>query len=382
MKRILWILVVLFFAAACSKSTNFEIEGTISNAPEGKAYLQKLLVAGPVPFDSCKLGKDGSFKFKGTVEHPTFFLLKFANSEPITLLVDSAENIEFSADYLDLFSKNYKVEGSQGSEKVQQLVSHQLHTTQKLDSIYMLIQNNQGQPFFDERLELWNEEIERIYNNQIEFSTQFVRENPFSMASVLALYQRFNNGNYIVQDLQAIRTAASALNSFYPTSEHVMALYQETTNLIKRTKNEQLKQLIAEHGSNSPEIVLPNTQGTDVALSSLQGKVVLVQFWSAKDKASRIMNEVLAENYAQFKSKGFEIYQVSVDTDRKAWIDAIAEDNLKWTQVGDMEGSISAVNFYNIQSIPANYLLNRKGEIVGKNLKGPALHSKLSEILN
>lgn len=94
------------------------------------------------------------------------------------------------------------------------------------------------------------------------------------------------------------------------------------------------------------------------------------------------MNEVLAENYAQFKSKGFEIYQVSIDTDRQAWLDAIEEDNLKWTQVGDMEGSVNAVNFYNIQSIPSNYLLNRKGEIIGKNLKGPALHAKLSEILN
>ena len=104
---------------------------------------------------------------------------------------------------------------------------------------------------------------------------------------------------------------------------------------------------------------VPNAKGEKVALSSLQGKVVLVQFWAAVDKGSRIQNPVLVEAYKKYARKGFEIYQVSVDQSRAEWVDAIDQDKLTWTNVGDMEGSVSAVNVYNVQSIPSNYLLDK-----------------------
>ncbi|MDD2382291.1 MAG: thioredoxin family protein, partial [Mariniphaga sp.] len=173
-----------------------------------------------------------------------------------------------------------------------------------------------------------------------------------------------------------------ALNTIYPGSEHVKALYQNTLQLIQEEKNARLRQIIQEQGQNSPEVVLPNPEGKEIALSSLRGKIVLLHFWSSMDRDSRILNEALLEAYTKFNKKGFEIYQVSVDKNRMEWIDAIDRDGLKWINVGDMEGSIRAVNFYNIKTIPYNYLLNENGEIIAQNLRGPDLNTILSRLLH
>ena len=201
------------------------------------------------------------------------------------------------------------------------------------------------------------------------------------MANVLALYQKFDDDTYVIQDLQSLKVAASALNSFYPKSEHVKALYANTVKLMQEERNVRIRQLIQAAGKNSPDIVLPDPQGKKIALSSLHGKYVLLQFWAAADKGSRIMNPVLVELFKKYHSKGFEIYQVSVDKDRYDWVDAIDKDGLTWINVGDMEGSVSAVESYNVQDLPYNYLLDKEGTIIAKNLKGPALNDILGKVL-
>lgn len=202
------------------------------------------------------------------------------------------------------------------------------------------------------------------------------------MANVLALYQKFDDDTYVIQDLQSLKLAASALNSFYPESEHVKALYGNTLKLMAEERAAKMKQMIQEQGVNSPDIVLPNADGKEVALSSLRGKYVLLQFWSAMDRGSRIINPVLVELYKKYKSKGFEIYQVSVDDNRYEWLDAIDKDKLAWINVGDMKGSNQAVSNYNVTNIPLNYLLDKDGVIIARDLKGPNLDRLLGEILN
>lgn len=342
-------------------------------------YLEKLEISGAIPFDSSKIDSKGNFELSGSVSYPTFFLLKLNDQKFITLLIDSLENITFSADFIN-FSKDYKIEGSIGSEKVKELNNQLASTNNKLDSINALIVMNGNKP--NEQRAKWLTEMNEVYTNQKDFSKKFIDENPFSLASVLAIYQKFNNGDYIIQDLQSLKVTASALHSMYPNSVHAQTLYKDTEKLVKDIRKQELKEFIAQYGQNSPEIELPNTKGKNVSLSSLKGKVVLVQFWSAIDKTSRVMNKVLSENYKQYKSKGFEIYQVSIDTNKEAWLKAIEDDNLNWINVGDMEGSIAALNSFNIRTIPANYLLDKDGNIVARNLKGPEIHQKLNEILN
>ncbi len=381
MKKLFWSLLLLFALFACQKGPSFVIEGTISNAQTNTIYLEKLELQGAVPYDSARINSDGRFKLKGKVSYPTFFLLKLNANKFITLLLDSAEKVTFSADFLS-FSNDYKIEGSFGSSKVQELNQQFSRTLIRIDSINSLISLNRDSWDFNRNLKLWEEEKLEIYAEQAEFSKNFIMQNPFSLASVLAIYQRYDDESYVMQDLQTIKTAASALHTMYPQSPYTQALYEDTKNMMKNVQNIKLRQLIDAYGRNSPDIVLPDINGKDVALSSFEGKYVLLHFWSANDRDSRIQNPVLKENYTKFKGKGFEIYQVSIDTVKNEWLQAVNEDQLTWTNVSDMEGSYTALANYNVRAIPANFLLDREGKVVAKDLKGPALHRLLSEILN
>jgi peroxiredoxin len=374
------VLSAAFFS--CSNPAKIEVRGTITNSNSPKVYLEKLGINGTTPFDSSKIDSKGNFKLSGTINQPTFFILKLNDQKFITLLLDSLEKVTFSADYIN-FSSDYTIEGSPGSKKVKTLNQHLIKTNNHIDSIKSIINYNAGSPYQTENEEKkWIAELNKVYIEQQEYSKKFILDNPFSMASVLAIYQKFNDGNYIVQDLQTIKVAASALNSMYPNSEHAKTLYEDTKKLIKQTQNQEFQELVKNTGVNTPEINLPDRGGKKIALSSLRGKYVLVQFWSALDQNSRSMNPVLKENYRKFNSRGFEIYQVSIDTSKQAWIQAIETDQLKWINVGDMQGSHDAITSYNIRSIPSNYLLDKDGVILSKDLNGSALNDKLSEILN
>jgi len=382
--RVLFFLVTaMLLLGGCKKEKEFIIRGTITHAEDQTIILEELHTSSRNKIAETKINKKGEFEISGMTGIPTFYLLNLNNKSFITLLVDSAETVIVEADAAN-FGREYNVDGSPGSAQVKLLDSKLKETRHKLDSIRSLDNLYKGNPDYDSVRPRWTEEYDSIVNAQIEFSTDFVRENPFSMASVLALYQKFSNEDpsFIVRDLQVMKTAASALNSIYPKSEQVQALYNNTLQIVREKQSAEMKKFIQEQGDNSPDIVLPNPDGEEVALSSLRGKVVLLQFWAAVDRGSRIQNPVLAEAYKKYKRKGFEIYQVSVDVNRAEWVDAIDQDKLTWINVGDMEGSKMAATVYNIQSVPFNYLLNEEGEIVAKNLKGPALDKALSHLLD
>jgi len=382
-RRLLFFLIaVVVVLSSCSKKqNNFTISGTITHAEGDSIYLEELHTASITPVGKVQINKKGQFKFEGATGIPTFYILKLSDQNYITLLVDSAEQVVVEADAAN-FHREYNVTGSVGSEQVHMLDAKLKETRSKLDSLQSLNNVYEGNPDYDRMRPQWEARYDAIVDDQIAFSTKFVQENPFAMASVLALYQKFDNNDpgYIIQDLQVMRTAASALSSIYPKSEQVQALYNNTLQYVRNAQAAKMRQMIAEQGQNSPDIVLPDPNGKEIALSSLRGKAVLVQFWAAVDRNSRIQNPVLVELYKKYKSKGFEIYQVSIDQNRAEWVDAIDQDGLKWVNVGDMKGSTLALGNYNVQSIPYNYLLDKDGAIVGKNLQGPALDKAVGNL--
>ena len=378
-KIYLAIVVFAIFLSACSKPDGFVISGKITNAGGKHLYLDQLNVSSIVPIDSVVLNNDGTFEFNGKIGYPNFYLLRLNEKNFITLLVDTLEKISVRGDFAN-FSRDYVVEGSKGSLLVQELNNKLTMTRHKIDSIESRISTFRNYKGNETQVEKWEKEVNVIRQNQIRYSTDFVQKHPFSMASVLALYQKFDEANYVVQDLYSLKIAASALNSIYPKSEHVIALYTNTQRLIAQGKNDKLVDFIAENGNTYPDIKLPDVNGREISLYSVKSKVLLIQFWSAQDRVSRIQNEALVELYKKYKSRGLEIYQVSVDTDKTLWEAAIAQDGLSWINVGDMNGSISAVNTYNVRSIPFNYILDKDRNIRGKNFAGPALDGAINEL--
>ncbi len=381
MKKIFFVSVALVMLSfACKKHDGFVVKGKITNAEGKYIYLEELKVASSIPVDSVKLSKDGSFKFEGKIGYPNFYLLSLSKNNFITLLVDTVEKISVYGDAAN-FSRDYVVEGSTGSVMVQQLNNMLARTKHRIDSIRNHINAYGNRDDFNINKVKWNQEIADLKQSQIRYSTDFIQKHPFSMACVLALYQKFDDSNYVIQDLQSLKVAASALNSFFPKSEHVKALYANTMHLMSQEKNSKIQQFIEQNGINSPDIKLPNSNGREISMLSINSKVTLIQFWSALDRASRIQNQALVELYKKYKSRGLEIYQVSIDTDRNAWLNAISQDGLSWTNVGDMKGSVLATNTYNIQFIPSNYILDKEKRIVAKNRQGPELDQIVGELL-
>lgn len=141
-------------------------------------------------------------------------------------------------------------------------------------------------------------------------------------------------------------------------------------------------------GNTAPDLAFKNPEGKEIRLSSLRGKVVLLDFWASWCRPCRMENPNVVSAYkkystAKFKdAKGFTIYNVSLDMKKDAWVDAIKKDGLEWVNhVSDLGGwGSQAAAIYGVQSIPANYLIDAKGVIIAKNLRGAELDAQIGKL--
>ena len=387
MKQSFYILLIALLASACTKNAGYTVEGRIENADGAMVYLQRMDLNRVVTIDSTKLNANGKFEFSGErLKEPTFFLLKMSEKNYITLLADTTETIEIHGDSKDL-EGSYELKNSIGSVYVQ-ILNRRLRKLNK--GIDKLIKDyKQLDKKDNEAAKRLETEYQELIQEHKDFVGEFIMDNPRSYAGYYALFQRLNDNSYVMnvmdkQDQVYFATLGTSLNLFYPESARAKQLYNYV--LGAKTKQQQAKlteaMLSNTDASGYPDIEENDVNGEKVKLSSLEGKVILVSFWASWDEASRKENNHLKKMYKKYNNRGFEIYQVSLDRSKVLWENAIKQDELPWINVSDLRYTESyPARLYNIRQIPANYLISRDGEIIGKNLFGNRLTEKLGELL-
>ncbi|WP_316798358.1 TlpA disulfide reductase family protein [Pedobacter frigidisoli] len=136
-------------------------------------------------------------------------------------------------------------------------------------------------------------------------------------------------------------------------------------------------------GKQAPLFTQNNAVGKPVSLADYKGKVVLVEFWASWCSPCRAENPNLVKQYQTYKDKGFEIISVSLDNVKERWLEAIEKDGLAWTHVSDLKGWNNEVGrLYGVRAVPASFLLDAQGKIIGNGLRGEPLNKKLAEIFN
>lgn len=369
-QNIIPILLLLLLAVACSNTApneeqekkgkeNTSISGVITNAPGKQLILQQVGPNAMKDLDTTTISEDGEFEFNISPSVINFYRLGLDNNNAFFLIAESGEEIVIEADGTKLF-KSYKVSGSKESQRLKELNG----IIGKRDSVNTMIQQAQmaqDQALFQQAVA----EYEMISGQVDRNIKDFINRQPGSLSSLAAL-QNLNFDTEFQYFDQVIKALDGKANG------------NEIFDMMK-AQIEQMRKLAI--GSPAPEIDLPQPNGENLKLSDLRGQYVLIDFWASWCGPCRRENPNVKRVYDQYHDKGFEILGVSLDKTKQAWLTAIEQDGLNWRHVSDLKYWQSAVvPEYQVQGIPLTFLVDKEGNIIAKNLRGPALDQKLAEI--
>lgn len=385
MRKIFYLLIIALGITSCNSNKNsFELSGKIENSAGEMLVLKEMRTNSLEAVDSVKIGESGDFLLKSEIETPNFYILEKDPNNYITLILSQGENVKINADGSSMMT-DYEIKGSKDSELLKDYTSKLLSVIEDLGNLSQIYRDSVQSPNIQAIMQDLDKQSEELGNDMRDFTISFIDDNPESLASLMALYQQLAPRQYILDpltDIEYYEKVDESLNSLYPESEPVITLHSHVTDLKERKKAEEMRGGGINLGDVPPEISLPTPDGETLSLSSTRGKVVLLDFWAAWCSPCRQENPNLVSNYNKYKDKGFDIFQVSLDKDKASWVKGIEEDKLgAWKHVSDLKfWQSSVVPIYNIQSIPANYLLDKEGKVIGVNLRGPDLGAKLEEV--
>lgn len=384
MRHIVILGIIFLTIISCKSKNSIDINGEIKGSDKTQVYLEQMNIDKIVVIDSTKTNRSGKFSFRTKAEQPTFFSIKVGKDATIPLLCEPGNLINISGT-LDSLENNYRVEGSENSLTLK-VLNAQLNTTKaELDSLqkaYNAIPR--GKEYDAQRIRIaqdWDSAI----NHQLAFSRDFILKHATSLVSYYALYQKIDNNTFILSpeaDLHSYKVVASSMKAFHPESPYTTAILNHLKKINKDMVNQKMQDLIQNSENNLPDIALPNLKGDTVALSSLRGKYIVIDFTvlTAKEYQSNLQD--LKKIYNKYHGKGLEIYQVCLDKNKLLWEDFVKRQDIPWICVWDDKAEKSmAAKIWNIQVLPANYIVNKQYEIVGKNLTGQRLEDRLKDIL-
>ncbi|HEX2974300.1 MAG TPA: TlpA disulfide reductase family protein [Bacteroidales bacterium] len=364
MKNLFYLLFAAIFIGACSSETHYVVKGKIKGSDTIKFYLMKREGGQTVTIDSA-VSKNGSFTMKGgKIDYPQLVQLVAGNtrSRASFYLENSKIKIEGTLD--SLFDA--KISGSKTQDEYQRFIDENKPLSDSYADLYSQYQaaSQTGDTAKVAEIEKSASEIEK---QMTALQKKFVKENPSSYVSpsILTSLSYEMDGEEL----------DSVINKF----DAKIADLPQVKSLKERA--EAMKAVSV--GKKAPDFTLNDVNGNPVSLSSKIGsKLLLIDFWAAWCGPCRQENPNLVKVYNTFNKNGFEVLGVSLDQRKEDWVKAIADDKLTWTHVSDLQyWNNAAAKLYAVSAIPANFLLDENGTIIGRNLRSEDLYNKVNQIL-
>lgn len=381
-ERFLLILLVGVVIFSCKEVDTFKVTGNISSAEGDTLYLEHRGLAKITVLDSIVLKSSGAFSFKQSApKNPEFYQLRIGKNVAV-FAVDSTETLQIAVDASN-WANSVSIENSPTNDQMKQVDDLTLKAAQGIADLEA--KHKSGS--IDEMA--YVEQLDATLQKYKEAVTAIILGNPSSATAYYAVFQKINDylifDPYNKQDYSMFGAVATSWSRYYPETERTKHLYEFTMNALKtRRKQEQQLQLIenitVSEGSGLPDVVLSDVEGSKVSLHSLKGKVVLLDFVVYSADFSPKHNIDLNNIYAKYKSKGFEIYQISLDTDEHFWKTSAA--NLPWITVRDpLSVNSSLLATYNVRQIPTAYIINAEGDIIARVENYDRLSEELGKVL-
>ncbi|HET6225141.1 MAG TPA: TlpA disulfide reductase family protein [Bacteroidia bacterium] len=371
-KKIMLALPIILFAG-CSNTNSangFELTGKLNNTHGETIYLQQLSPTGVKDLDTATVDEKGEFKMSAKLSETGFYRVKVTDRNFATFVFSPNEKAQITGDISNL-GATYTVEGSPDSKLFWEINKTSMSNYGKRDSLQKVFQGFVNSAQMDStRMDSLSNSLEKQYNALIDQHNQylkkFIEAHTTSFASLAAIQQLPQE-----QFSDVYKKLDETLIKKYPKSSYAQSFHE---TFVQQSK--------ISVGSMAPEINMNTPEGTPLPLSSLKGKVVLIDFWASWCGPCRAENPNVVAAYNKYSSKGFDIYSVSLDKELDKWKQAIAKDNLVWkNHVSDLKFWQSpVVKLYNFDHIPINVLIDKEGKIIAKDLRGAELQKKLAEI--
>ncbi len=364
MKKYGLIFLILITIVSCGKKEKTKsVHGRLRGAENSWISIQKITETGDETIDSVMSEKDGTFEMKNPATEPEFYILRANATNVVFLFLKPNDNVEITGDAKNL-EMTYKVRGSKDSELIQQLRSRDRIMSDSLGRKYEELRAEN--PEMKDSIGL---AFQKLYSVEMEnYAKEFIRKNINSIVSLSAT--KFLNQQ---AELALMNELKDSLLKTYSAENRYVKDYETLINELN----------LLPPGSMSPDINLQTPEGKTMALSSLRGKIVLIDFWASWCVPCRRQNPHLVELYEKYKGTDFEIFGVSLDENVSAWKNAIQKDGLTWPQVSDlMKWESSVVKEFHIEAIPYGVLIDRDGKIIAKGIRTEELEMKIVEAVS
>jgi len=363
MKKLLATLVIAFTIFACQTTKDkFSIKGTIAGVETGKVYLQKIVDGRPQSIDTADV-VEGKFAFQGKMEVPDIRILRLNEQDYFAQLFLDNSDVKVVANKDSL--RSTKITGSPTQDIFKDYLTELERINKEVAKLQQKYQTSMSSGNTDEAKKAEIDYTATMDNMKV-YTKNFVKEHNNSVVSAyLTLAQ-------LVQQIEEpeLDSIIAKFPAEISRSEYVIKL-KELAEGMKKTAI----------GAPAPDFTMNDPEGKPISLSSLKGKVVMIDFWASWCGPCRKENPNVVKLYQKYHTKGFEIIGVSLDRTKEEWVKAIADDQLTWVHVSDLQfWQNTAARLYSVNAIPQSFLLDKDGKIIAKILNSEQLAAKLNEL--